>query len=76
MNKTACVSFKLTNQFKALAEFRAWFTPESDPCFSLTPVKGVLEPFGREGTPFFITYSPTEYGGAKKAKLIIQTDDM
>jgi len=76
MNRQACVSFKLCNQFKGYAEFHAYFTPESDSVFSLKPDKGTLEPFGYEGTPFFITYSPTEYGGSKKAMLIIETDDM
>jgi hypothetical protein len=76
LNKSSAVSFKLANQFKAYAEFKAYFTEASDPCFTMNPSKGTLEPYGKEGTPFFITYTPNTYGGAKSGKLIIETDDM
>lgn len=76
INKSHSVAFKLTNQLKAFAEFEAFFTPESNSCFSVMPTQGVLEPFGREGTTFVVTFSPTEYGAAKIGRLIIQTDDM
>jgi hypothetical protein len=76
INKSHSVAFKLTNQLKAFAEFEAFFTPESNSCFSVMPTQGVLEPFGREGTQFVVTFSPNEYGAAKIGRLIIQTDDM
>lgn len=76
INKSHSVAFKLTNQLKAFAEFEAFFTPESNSCFSVMPTKGVLEPFGREGTTFVVTFSPNEYGAAKIGRLIIQTEDM
>lgn len=76
INKPHSVAFKLTNQLKAFAEFEAFFTPESNSCFSVMPTKGVLEPFGREGTTFVVTFLPTEYGAAKIGRMIIQTDDM
>lgn len=76
INKSHSIAFKLTNQLKAFAEFQAFFTPESNSCFSVMPTQGVLEPFGREGTNFIVTFSPTEYGATKIGRLIIETDDM
>lgn len=76
INKSHSVAFKLTNQLRAFAEFEAFFTPESNSCFTVSPTQGVLEPFGREGTTFIVTFSPSEYGAAKIGRLIIQTDDM
>ena len=76
INKSHSVGFKLTNQLKIFAEFEAFFTPESNSCFTVMPTQGVLEPFGREGTTFTVTFSPTEYGAAKIGRLIIQTNDM
>ena len=35
-----------------------------------------MEPFGNEGTPFIISFTPKEYGKTIKGKLIIQTEDM
>lgn len=76
INKSHSVAFKLTNQLKAFANFDAFFTPESNSCFTVMPTQGTLEPFGREGTQFVVTFSPNEYGAAKIGRLIIQTDDM
>lgn len=76
MNKTASVAFKLTNQFKAFAEFDAKFTPDSDVTFSVSPSHGILEPYGREGTTIIVSFTPTEYGAPKTGKLLIQTDEM
>ncbi|KAL4497051.1 hypothetical protein ABPG72_002207 [Tetrahymena utriculariae] len=70
------VSFRLTNRFKTFATFSAKFTPESDPEFAVTPSTGILEPYGRDGTLFTISFSPVEYGKAKAGKLIIETDEM
>lgn len=76
MNKTASVAFKLTNQFKAFAEFDAKFTPDSDSTFQVSPAHGVLEPYGREGTTIIVSFTPAEYGAPKTGKLLIQTDEM
>ena len=40
------------------------------------PKTGVLEPYTRDGTTFIISFTPIEYGKARKGKLIIQTDEM
>lgn len=40
------------------------------------PKSGQLEPYGREGTTFIISFTPIEYGKARRGKLIIQTDEM
>ncbi|CAG9335550.1 unnamed protein product [Blepharisma stoltei] len=76
INKTTSIAFKLTNQFKAFAEFEAFFTPESDSCFAIQPNQGILEPYGREGTTFIVSFTPVEYGAPKVGKLVIQTEDM
>ncbi|CAD8117028.1 unnamed protein product [Paramecium sonneborni] len=76
LNKTTSVSFKLTNKTKGYAKFYAGFTPESDAEFSVIPKIGDLEPYGREGTTFVISFTPIEYGKIRKGKLVIQTEEM
>ena len=76
LNKTSSISFRLTNHIKNYAEFTAYFTADSDSCFEVSPVKGVLEPLGRQGSVFIVSYSPVEYGKPKRGKLVIQTDEM
>ncbi len=71
LNKTTSVSFKLTNRYKQYSPFVTYFTPDSDPEFTIMPKSGELEPFGREGKNFIISFTPIEYGKTKKGKLII-----
>ena len=75
LNRTSNISFKLANRFKKFSNFEAYFTPESDPEFSIIPKNGELEPLGREGTSFIISFTPLEYGKIRKGKLIIETDE-
>lgn len=70
------VTFRLTNRLKAFTTFVAKYTSESDPEFSISPSTGMLEPYGRDGTPFSVSFSPVEYGKSKTGTLIIETDDM
>ncbi|EGR28301.1 hypothetical protein IMG5_179020 [Ichthyophthirius multifiliis] len=70
------IQFKLTNRYKTYAQFVAKLTPESDSEFSVSPISGILEPYGREGTTFNICFQPIQYGQNKNAKLIIETEDM
>lgn len=70
------MSFRITNRTKQYADFRAYFLPSSDQEFTVAPKSGKLEPNGREGTQFVITFVPIEYGQIKQGKLIIETDDM
>lgn len=77
INNTSTVSFSITNQFEAFAKFKAFFTPDSAPEFSVHPKRGVLEPLGsKEGTNFLVNFSPLEYGKPVVGFLVIQTDDM
>ena len=76
LNQTKSLRFKLTNQFKSWAEFEAFFSPETDSCFSVQPSSGILEPYGKEGTIFEVFFTTVEYGAPKVGKLIIQTEDM
>lgn len=76
LHKTSSVSFKLTNHLKSYAEFQAHFTADSAQEFHVMPKQGLLEPYGKEGTNFIISFTPTEYGKAKVGKLVIQTEEM
>ena len=76
LHKTFSVSFKLNNHLKSYAEFNAFFTYDSAPEFVVFPKNGMLEPYGKEGTNFIVSFTPTEYGKAKVGKLVIQTDEM
>lgn len=71
LQKTSSVSFKLTNHLKAYAEFNAFFTADSAAEFIVYPKTGLLEPYGKEGTNFIVSFTPTEYGKAKIGRLII-----
>lgn len=61
---------------KSYAEFTAHFTTESATEFAVNPKQGVLEPYGKDGTTFIVSFTPTEYGKAKIGKLVIQTEEM
>ena len=61
---------------KAFAEFTAHFTADSAAEFVVHPKQGLLEPYGKEGTNFIVSFTPTEYGKAKIGKLVIQTEEM
>ena len=76
LQKTSSVSFKLTNHLKNFAEFQAFFTADSAVEFVCHPKSGVLEPYGKEGTNFIVSFTPTEYGKPKIGRLVIQTEEM
>jgi len=76
LHKTSSVSFKLTNHLKAYAEFTAFFTADSAIEFVCHPKTGLLEPYGKEGTNFIVSFTPTEYGKTKVGRLVIQTEEM
>jgi hypothetical protein len=65
------VSFKLNNHLKSYAEFTSYFTSDSASEFVVFPKNGMLEPYGKEGTNFIVSFTPTENGKAKIGKLII-----
>jgi len=76
LNKPASVAFRLCNHTNVYSEFDAFFDAESGTEFSVTPTSGVLEPAGKDGTSFIVSYRPTEYGKTVTGKLIIQTEDV
>merc|ERR1719379_2416514 len=76
LNKQASVAFRLCNNTAAYAEFQAYFASDSAYEFTVSPTSGVLEPAGKAGTTFVITYRPTEYGKPVTGRLIIQTEDV
>lgn len=76
LNKTSSVSFKLSNHLKSFADFNAFFTTDSAAEFTVYPKNGQLEPYGKDGTNFIVSFTPTEYGKAKTGRLVIQTEEM
>jgi hypothetical protein len=76
LHKTSSVSFKLTNYLRTYSEFQAFFTADSAAEFVVYPKSGMLEPYGKEGTNFIISFTPTEYGKPNIGRLIIQTEEM
>lgn len=71
LHKTSSVSFHLTNHIKQFSEFQAFFTEGSAPQFSVQPKQGNLEPYGKDGTNFIVSFTPTEYGKPKIGTLVI-----
>jgi hypothetical protein len=76
LQKTSSVSFRLSNHLKTMADFSAFFTPDSAGEFVVYPKSGLLEPYGKDGTNFIVSFTPTEYGKMKMGKLVIQTEEM
>lgn len=76
LHKTSSVSFRLSNHLKNFADFNSYFTTDSATEFTVYPKSGQLEPYGKEGTNFIVSFTPTEYGKAKTGKLVIQTEEM
>ena len=82
LGRGASVSFRLHNQLPGFAPFRAYFTPDSPPEFTVFPTEGVLQSpadhvgDGDGGTPFLITYAPREYGKQLIGRLVIITTEM
>lgn len=58
--------------FRHALPFEAFFAPNSDPEFTVTPTSGDLTPAGTEGTLIRVGYKPQIYGKTHKAKLVIQ----
>ena len=71
LQKTSSVSFRLSNHLKSMAEFTAFFTADSAAEFVVYPKNGLLESYGKDGTNFIVSFTPTEYGKAKIGRLVI-----
>lgn len=55
---------------------QAYFTADSALSLSVEPADGVLTPFGTDGTPLTVTYSPMRYAPNQKGRLIVETEDI
>lgn len=53
---TECMTF--FEQFDKEASFKAYFSVESPPEFTVTPTEGILEAYGTEGTNFIVSFMP------------------
>ena len=71
MNKPSSTRFKLTNRVKQYAKFKAYFATGAANELNVSPKAGELEPFGRDGTAFDISFAPTIYKKEWKGKLVI-----
>jgi len=76
LNKTASVSFRMTNQFDDESPFRAYFSMDSAAEFSVSPSTGILGAYRSEGTNFVVSFKPEAYGKMYTGKLIVETDEM
>lgn len=76
LNKTSSVSFHLTNRTAEDAIFTSLVLPETQKTFKVSPMQGILHPYGSDGTRFKVDFTPAEYGKAYRADLIIDTDEM
>jgi hypothetical protein len=56
VNRTSSVSFRITNQFDTEAPFKAFFSSESPPEFSVTPTTGMLEPYGKTFAEIYLDF--------------------
>mmetsp|Transcript_68439 Transcript_68439/g.198463 ORF Transcript_68439/g.198463 Transcript_68439/m.198463 type:complete len:296 (-) Transcript_68439:129-1016(-) len=73
MNGPASVyEFGLRNPYMGFADFRAAFTPDSSPDFTVTPGEGSLKQ--KEDTGFMIRFKPQRPGGSE-GYLVIETED-
>lgn len=74
--KTSSISFKLTNSEESPATFRAYFSEDTPHEFVVKPTQGTLDGASGSGTPFFLSFTPNEYGKVYNGKLIIETSEM
>ncbi len=76
LNQTSSVTFHLTNRTAEDAIFTALVLPETQKGFVVSPLQGILNTYGSDGTRFTVNFTPGEYGKEYKADLIIDTDEM
>ncbi|XP_014680500.1 PREDICTED: cilia- and flagella-associated protein 47-like, partial [Priapulus caudatus] len=74
--RTSTVSFCLTSQTSAPAEFSATLQGKHHDVFSVSPSSGILLPIGSEGTQIELGFTPRTYGRNYEAKLTVETDSM
>lgn len=76
MHEVSELTFKLTNTNKHSCAFKAYLEDTSDIVFDVEPKRGILEPYGRAGTNFRITFKPVEVFIRYKGMVIIETEQM
>jgi hypothetical protein len=74
MHEVSELTFKLTNTNKHSCAFKAYLEDTSDIVFDVEPKRGILEPYGRAGTNFRITFKPVEVFIRYKGMVIIETE--
>ena len=74
-NEVGIVTFKLTNTKKESAHYKAYFK-QGEVDLSLGAEKGVLEPYGRPGTPIQVKFTSNVYNRRVEDELRIETAEM
>ena len=62
----------MRNEYMGFADFRAAFTSDSNPSFSVEPAEGSLS--AKEDTEFIIRFKP-QSPGTSEGSLVIETED-
>jgi len=76
INHCEKVCFRLTNKSRQAAPFTAHITQDSAVDFTVEPTTGTLEPYGKQGTAFYVFFQPTLYQSRFDGCLVIETKDM
>lgn len=72
LNQNSVHEISLKNEFMGFADFRAAFTADTDPDWTVEPKEGNLS---KEPTNFLIKFRPSN-PGASEGYLVIETEDM
>lgn len=76
LHKTSYIHFPLNNIFTKRLKFKAYLSHDTSSELSVSPTEGLLDQVGKDGVEFTISFTPNEYGKARKGLLIIDTEDI
>lgn len=71
MNQNAVHEFNVKNEYMGFADFRASFTPETPPFWTIEPTEGSID---KKGTDFILRFRPSS-PSVVEGYLVIETED-
>jgi hypothetical protein len=71
MNQNAVYEFSVQNEYMGFADFRAAFTPDTPPFWTIEPREGSLD---KKGTNFILRFRP-DSPAVVQGYLVIETED-
>jgi len=71
MNQNAVHEFNVKNEYMGFADFRASFTPETPPFWTIEPTEGSID---KKGTDFILRFRPSN-PAVVEGYLVIETED-